>query len=398
MCPSYLATGTRRTRPAAAPGCCRRWPTARWCRRLGVAGGARVARPVPVLQGVLVATARPAWTWPQYKSEVLHRTYRGRLRPPSHYALGWLPRWARLAARGSRAGQRGARASAAGRAGWRMRPAAWTRAASHPRVRRARPFRAGGAGRPRRRGAPRASRRCALDRLVLRQLRRRPSPAPRSPCWRPPATRSGPADDACCGLTWISTGQLDGAREQLAHLLGVLGAVRGRTASRSSAWSRRARRCCARDLPTCCRTTRARVAVAARDPHARRAADAPHRSARRAGRRPDLAGVRRRRPAALPPPRRDGLAAGRGAARAGRRAFTRWAAAAAWPATSAWKGPLRRLGRGGRERPAARAAATPAPATSAWPTASPAARRPTSSPAVQGVHLAELLASRLTPA
>src|SRR5665648_814597 len=32
----------------------------------------------------------------QYKSEVLHRTYRRRLRPANHYALGWLPRWTRL--------------------------------------------------------------------------------------------------------------------------------------------------------------------------------------------------------------------------------------------------------------------------------------------------------------
>src|SRR5690625_7123598 len=31
----------------------------------------------------------------QYKSEVLHRTYKGKRRPISHYALGWLPRWAR---------------------------------------------------------------------------------------------------------------------------------------------------------------------------------------------------------------------------------------------------------------------------------------------------------------
>ena len=31
----------------------------------------------------------------QYKSEVLHRTYKGKRRPMSHYALGWLPRWAR---------------------------------------------------------------------------------------------------------------------------------------------------------------------------------------------------------------------------------------------------------------------------------------------------------------
>src|SRR5215212_8677791 len=34
-----------------------------------------------------------------YKSEVLDRTYRGRLRPRSHYALGWLPRWGRLITR-----------------------------------------------------------------------------------------------------------------------------------------------------------------------------------------------------------------------------------------------------------------------------------------------------------
>lgn len=32
-----------------------------------------------------------------YKAEVLHQAYRGRLRPRSHYALGQLPRWARLA-------------------------------------------------------------------------------------------------------------------------------------------------------------------------------------------------------------------------------------------------------------------------------------------------------------
>ena len=34
-----------------------------------------------------------------YKAEVLDKTYAGRLRPRSHYALGWLPRWARLITR-----------------------------------------------------------------------------------------------------------------------------------------------------------------------------------------------------------------------------------------------------------------------------------------------------------
>ena len=34
-----------------------------------------------------------------YKAEVLYQRYRRRLRPPAHYALGWLPRWAALASR-----------------------------------------------------------------------------------------------------------------------------------------------------------------------------------------------------------------------------------------------------------------------------------------------------------
>ncbi|CAN5340326.1 FAD-binding and (Fe-S)-binding domain-containing protein [soil metagenome] len=32
-----------------------------------------------------------------YKAEVLHQSYRRRIRPASHYSLGWLPRWAKLA-------------------------------------------------------------------------------------------------------------------------------------------------------------------------------------------------------------------------------------------------------------------------------------------------------------
>ncbi len=37
-----------------------------------------------------------------YKAEVLHQSYRRRLRPRSHYTLGWLPRWSRLASRAPR--------------------------------------------------------------------------------------------------------------------------------------------------------------------------------------------------------------------------------------------------------------------------------------------------------
>ncbi|HEY9329496.1 MAG TPA: FAD-linked oxidase C-terminal domain-containing protein, partial [Streptomyces sp.] len=32
-----------------------------------------------------------------YKAEFLHHHYRGRLRPAAHYAMGWLPRWLRIA-------------------------------------------------------------------------------------------------------------------------------------------------------------------------------------------------------------------------------------------------------------------------------------------------------------
>ena len=34
---------------------------------------------------------------PTYKAEVLYQTYRRKVRPASHYSLGWLPRWARAA-------------------------------------------------------------------------------------------------------------------------------------------------------------------------------------------------------------------------------------------------------------------------------------------------------------
>ncbi|HWD43325.1 MAG TPA: FAD-binding and (Fe-S)-binding domain-containing protein, partial [Actinomycetota bacterium] len=41
-----------------------------------------------------------------YKAEVLHQTWRGRRRPAAHYSLGWLPRWAALAARAPRLANR----------------------------------------------------------------------------------------------------------------------------------------------------------------------------------------------------------------------------------------------------------------------------------------------------
>jgi FAD/FMN-containing dehydrogenase/Fe-S oxidoreductase len=41
-----------------------------------------------------------------YKAEALYQTYRGRLRPAAHYSLGWLPRWVGLASRAPRLANR----------------------------------------------------------------------------------------------------------------------------------------------------------------------------------------------------------------------------------------------------------------------------------------------------
>jgi FAD/FMN-containing dehydrogenase/Fe-S oxidoreductase len=41
-----------------------------------------------------------------YKAEALHQRYRGRLRPAAHYSLGWLPRWVAVASRAPRLANR----------------------------------------------------------------------------------------------------------------------------------------------------------------------------------------------------------------------------------------------------------------------------------------------------
>ncbi|WP_051640038.1 FAD-binding and (Fe-S)-binding domain-containing protein [Cellulomonas sp. URHE0023] len=168
----------------------------------------------------------------QYKSEVLHRTYRGRLRPPSHYALGWLPRWARLVTRVPGL-------AALTNAVLGIRPVAKAVLAGGGMDTRRKmvtfarePFRAWARGKGRdevtlaRRGDDHAGRR---PRVVLWTDSFSDTLSPTVAHAAVAVLRDAgyevlvPEDDACCGLTWISTGQLDGARRQLANLLGVLG-------------------------------------------------------------------------------------------------------------------------------------------------------------------------------
>jgi len=162
-----------------------------------------------------------------YKAEVLHRRYRGRLRPVTHYSLGWLPRWSALVA------------AVPGLA------ALLNVVLSVAPLRRL-VLRAGGMD-PRR----------SVPRFATRTLRRRWAAGQEPPAADPAGTPvrdrvvlwadsftdgfspavgtaarrvlqdaglevvlAGPG--ACCGLTWISTGQLDAARQRLRGTLDVL--------------------------------------------------------------------------------------------------------------------------------------------------------------------------------
>jgi FAD/FMN-containing dehydrogenase/Fe-S oxidoreductase len=163
-----------------------------------------------------------------YKSEVLYRAYRRRLRPRSHYALGWLPRWIRLASV----------APGLANAALRLPPvAAVARAAAGIDQRRPLPAFA-----RRARPVPASARRVRSARRV-----QAPAPAPGSGrpvvVWADTFTRAFapqiaesaaavlaeagfsvtvPDGSLCCGLTWISTGQLGGARARLRATVGGL--------------------------------------------------------------------------------------------------------------------------------------------------------------------------------
>jgi FAD/FMN-containing dehydrogenase/Fe-S oxidoreductase len=98
MCPSYLATRDEKDSTRARARVLQelvsgaiegRWRSAEVAQSLDLCLACRACS-ADCPTGTDMAT---------YKAEALHQRYRGRLRPPSHYVLGWLPRWARIAAR-----------------------------------------------------------------------------------------------------------------------------------------------------------------------------------------------------------------------------------------------------------------------------------------------------------
>ncbi|HEU5268605.1 MAG TPA: FAD-linked oxidase C-terminal domain-containing protein, partial [Jatrophihabitans sp.] len=208
MCPSYLATRdeTHSTRGRA-----------RVLQELAssgpITGGWRSPELMEVLDLCLsckgCASDCPAGVdMASYKAEVLYQRYRHRPRPAAHYALGWLPRWTRLAGR------------APGLANAALRPAPLAALAKRA------------AGIDRRRPLPRFA-----GQSFRRWFAQHP-PATGDPVLLWPDTFTDtlapevgraavavleaagfsvriPDRPVCCGLTWISTGQLDGARRQL---------------------------------------------------------------------------------------------------------------------------------------------------------------------------------------
>ncbi|WP_091098490.1 FAD-binding and (Fe-S)-binding domain-containing protein [Nonomuraea pusilla] len=157
-----------------------------------------------------------------YKAEVLHQSYRGRLRPAVHYSLGWLPRWARLASLAPAAVNAvlrvGPVAALAKRAGGidarRPLPAFAGR-----RFRRLRPARAGRPG-----GTAGAGGRRVL--LWVDTFTDHFAPQVAEAAVRV-LTRAGcevavQRDSQCCGLTLISTGQLDAAGRLLRRTVAAL--------------------------------------------------------------------------------------------------------------------------------------------------------------------------------
>ena len=193
----------------------------------------------------------------RYRSEALFRTYRGRMRPLSHYTLGWLPRLTRVTARvPGLAAVANALMSVAP-----LRSMAFRIIGLDPRrgmpTLQSSTFTAWARRRSLLADSVPASANSdpvsvAREREVTTTSSLPDSPilsGPRDPSGRPyalvwadsfsqtlddagaravvdvlEANGFAPivAPDACCGLTWITTGQLTGAKKHLASLLGVL--------------------------------------------------------------------------------------------------------------------------------------------------------------------------------
>ncbi|WP_377272454.1 FAD-binding and (Fe-S)-binding domain-containing protein [Peterkaempfera sp. SMS 1(5)a] len=220
MCPSYMVTGEERhsTRGRARL-------LAEMLRGDAVPDGWR-SREVHEALDLCLACKGCAGECPvqvdmaTYKAEFLHHHYRRRIRPAAHYALGWLPLWLRIAGRAPGAVNRVGRSPALSAALKRLAGIAPERPLPPlPAETFTRWFRRHRAQHPADPGAPR---------LLL-------WPDTFSDRLEPHIPRAAvtvleqlgyaveiPDRPVCCGLTWISTGQLTTARRVLRRTVGTL--------------------------------------------------------------------------------------------------------------------------------------------------------------------------------
>ncbi|MYT10396.1 MULTISPECIES: FAD-binding and (Fe-S)-binding domain-containing protein, partial [Streptomyces] len=149
-----------------------------------------------------------------YKAEFLHQHYQGRVRPRSHYSLGWLPLTSRLAGYAARPvnallrGPLGKLLARLGGVTTRRRIPAF---ASRPALRRA--LREARSGEP------------AKTLLFVDSFTRAFRPEVAGATSRVLADAGLPCtaqDGLCCGLTWVSTGQLSLARRIMARTVARL--------------------------------------------------------------------------------------------------------------------------------------------------------------------------------
>jgi FAD/FMN-containing dehydrogenase/Fe-S oxidoreductase len=149
-----------------------------------------------------------------YKAEALHQAYRGRLRPITHYSLGWLPRWARAASRAPRLAN-ALLDGPAGSVGKRL--AGIDRRRTPPRFATT-TFRRWFETHPAANGDP----------VLLWVDTFTDYFSPQVGVAAVKVLESAgysvriPAKGLCCGLTWISTGQLDTARKILSRSVAAL--------------------------------------------------------------------------------------------------------------------------------------------------------------------------------
>jgi Fe-S oxidoreductase len=157
------------------------------------------------------------------KSETLHRSYKGRIRPVTHYTLGWLPLWARMATRAGKLVNRILSVSAVEKLV--LFAGGMDTRRSIPRFAE-KPFRRWFAARDAAPESPESA--PALKRVVIwaDSLSDNFSPEVGQAAVALLEAQGYrvfvPTGPACCGLTWISTGQLDTAKRKLEELVETL--------------------------------------------------------------------------------------------------------------------------------------------------------------------------------